>query len=346
MRTSVDDLVQQVLEIDNTPIAQATFSAAQIAQYLDFEMHNTIVPTVKKCNEEYFINTLSVVVGPDTPYVPIPSYAAGFALRDIYLYDTGTGSTTIGKINRINPDQIPYISGANTMFGGIFPTGMSQQYYFENNNIVFWPRLTNQFVCHVRYFKSPNHLMSPATVGGQITGKLASNMLQLDNVPSTWTTFTGVNRLQVDITTPTSPYNFRMYPDANPNPSSVVIGIPGIPIIAANVISVQPGFIVEVDADTWAAAQAGDFMWTTETCGFVQSLPFEAYELIKMRASMRILKAQGDLQNLNISAQMYNALQDDFVALITPKVQNMPEKIWNSSRLISSRGAGNRFPRF
>lgn len=345
MRVTVDDLVNKVLEIDNTPIAQGTFSIDQIVSYLDIELHNTIVPVVKKCNEEYFINTLTVPVNPDVRYITIPDTAAGFAVRDVYLYDTN--NTIIGKLNRVNPDQIPYMFGAFSVNGGGgFPSRSGQQYYIENNNIVFWPQLQQNFVARVRYFKAPNHLSVIAKAGGQVTGKLAGNQLQLDNVPLTWTTFSGVNALTIDATTPDSPYNFKMYPADNNANNGIAIGLPGSPVIKAPVINVSPGFIIEVDPATWAAVDTGDWIWENQKCGFVQSLPYEALELICMRASMRILKAQGDLQNLNISAQLYGALQDDFVHLITPKVQNMPQKVWNSAKLVGSRAQGRWIPRF
>jgi hypothetical protein len=60
---------------------------------------------------------------------------------------------------------------------------------------------------------------------------------------------------------------------------------------------------------------------------------------------MRILKAQGDLQNLQVSAQMFNAQADDYKHLISPKVENMPKKITRVPQLFN-RAAGKWGGRF
>jgi hypothetical protein len=330
MNVTAEELVQQILEIDNTPLNQATFSEEQIIKYMDQELHSVVVPITKSCLEEFFINVMTIDSMGELRYLTIPPDAAGFALRDIYIYDFQDNFRA--KCNRINPDQIPYLTAnlytfnLNSSYSGI------QYYYIENNNIVFWPSINVPCRIKVRYFKSPNHLMNSIQAGGRITGKAALNMLQLDNVPNDWTIFTGVNAITLDVTTPESPFNFRTYIQSVPTAGNA-IGTPGIPITNTPLISVSPGFTIEVDQATYDSVQVGDYVWRSGYCGFVQYLPFESYELIKVRASMRILKAQGDLQNLQVSAQLFNALADDYKQLISPKVQNAPKKITMGARL-------------
>ena len=71
-------------------------------------------------------------------------------------------------------------------------------------------------------------------------------------------------------------------------------------------------------------------------------MPWEALQLIKLRASMRILKAQGDLQSLGITAQLYNAAADDFAALISPKTENMPRKVVANNTVFGARRGWGR----
>src|SRR4249920_2727770 len=87
MNITCEELVTQIQEIDNTPLNQATFSEAQIIKYMDQELHSTIVPITKSCLEEFFINVLTIDTASQTTYITIPTDAAGFALRDIYIYD-------------------------------------------------------------------------------------------------------------------------------------------------------------------------------------------------------------------------------------------------------------------
>jgi hypothetical protein len=334
MNITVESMVEQVYEIDNTPLNQATFTEAQIIKYMDQELHNTIVPITKSCLEEFFISVLTLDVDPSSKFITIPSDAAGFALRDIYIYDFN--DNFLAKCNRINPDQIPYLSSNIFTFSFNMTYAGIQYYYIENNNIVWWPALTTPVRVKIRYFKAPNHLLKSTDAGGRITGKSSQLMLTLDNVPSDWVIFSGVNAIRLDITTGQAPFNFRNYLQTVPTTGNA-IGTPGVPITNTPLVSVSPGFVIEVDQATYDSAQVGDYVWKTGYCGFVQFLPNEALELIKLRASMRILKAQGDLQNLAISAQMFNANADDYKELISPKVTNMPKKITQGANL-TNRG--------
>lgn len=204
---TVDQLIADTIAIDNTPISQQTFSNDQIAKFLDEEMRNTVIPLFTKAREEYFVHTWAFPVDQSTTSFTIPPQTAGFRLRDIYLYDAS--DNFLSTLIRINPDQIPTQVG----FGGFnsFNTFTAPTYYVENNVIKFYPRLPVSGVLKVRYFKAPNHLGLYADCGGQVTGKLPGNVLQLDNVPSTWTTFSGSNAITVDATQTDSPYNFVQY---------------------------------------------------------------------------------------------------------------------------------------
>lgn len=316
IRKSVDDLIADVVALDNTPQSQSTFSNDQIAKFMDEEMRGAVVPLVVRLREEYFVIVAPYSVDPTTTRITIPAQAAGFRLRDIYLYDPYTGNFA-GKVNRINPDQIPY------MYGSAQTVGFAQvpTYYIENNDIIFYPPLKQSYTCKIRYFKAPNHLYTYASCTAQVLSKLGSNQVQMDNVPTgstavqDWASNTGVNATTLDVVTPQAPYNFRMSATT------------GLPLVAQTIVAVPGGNVLTLQSDTYNSIQAGDYLCTNDTCAFVQFLPFEAYELIKLRASMRILKAQGDPQNLGITAQLYNAAADDLTSLLAPKVENMPKKI-------------------
>ena len=313
---STDQLVLDILAIDNTPVSQQTFSQAQIVQYMDEELRGAIVPLFTKVRDEYFVHTWKFPVNPGDKGFTIPTQATGFRLRDIYLYDAN--DNFIAKFIRINPDQIPNMSGFN------MNTLSSQSYYIENNEIVFFPKLTMTGNLKVRYFKAPNHLGLSAECGGQITGLLGGNQLQLDNVPTSWTVFSGPNAVSIDMTTPYSPYNFVDFVQGTNL---------GQPVINSPLVSTTIGNIITVDNDTYASATVGSYIFENDRCSFVQFLPFEALQLIKLRASMRILKAQGDLTNLSVTAQLYNAAADDMTSLLTPKIENQPKVITPSGML-------------
>lgn len=308
---TVNQLVEDTVAIDNTPISQQTFSPERIVSFLDEEMRGAIIPLFTKAREEYFVHTMNIPVDPTFKGFTIPGQAAGFRLRDIYLYDDN-GNFRV-KFIRINPDQIP-------SFGWMPSTVLQPSYYIENNKIVIFPALSQTGIMKVRWFKAPNTLGLYEQVGGRVTAKLGAGLLQLDNVPATWTSPSGLNGIRADFTEQQSPFNFLEWDDGAPivNNELVTIDINAQQVTLGNM-------------DVYDRVSVGDYIWQTGYCGFVQFLPYEAYQLIKYRASMRILKAQGDLQNLAVSAQLYNAAADDVLNLISPKVENQIKRVTQSA---------------
>ena len=314
IRTTVDQLILDTKALDNTPTSQS-YSDTQIAKFLDEEMRGAVVPLVTRLREEYFVTVQKIAVDSSTKRVTIPSQAAGFRLRDAYLEDAD--GNYAGRLTRINPDLI---NQYRTI--GNFTQIYGQSYYIENNDLIFYPLLQTSCTLNLRYFKAPNHLYPYNTCTGQITAKLGSNQLQMDIVPTgssavkDWFNYTGVNAVTVDVITPDAPFNFRMSATT------------GLPLINLSMTSVTSGNVVTLSStDAYNSLQAGDYLSTNDTCAFVQFLPYEAYQLIKLRASMRILKAQADTQNLAVTAQLYNAAADDLSSLMAPKTENQPKKV-------------------
>jgi len=325
LNITVDQLIDDVLAIDNTPNSQITFSKAQVAKFMDEEMRNAVVPLFTRIREEYFVVTASYDVDALTKRISIPPQAAGFRVRDIYLYDQN--DNFVSKLNRVNPDDIPYMGGSAVM-NGVYalPT-----YYIENNDVVFYPALPGQFKCKVRYFKAPNHLYPYASCMARVTAKLTDTTVQVDSAPTgsaavvDWVTSYSTTKL--DVIKSETPYNFRFYANSS------------LPILAEPILAPVASNVVTLSAEAVASIEVGDYLCTSDTCGFVQFMPFEAYQLIKYRASMRILKAQGDPQNLAITAQLYNAAAEDLESLLAPKVENMPKKV-RPGGLIGRRSRG------
>jgi hypothetical protein len=325
LNITVDQLIDDVLALDNTPISQITFSKTQIAKFMDEEMRNAVVPLFTRIREEYFVITASYDVNALTKRISIPPQAAGFRLRDIYLYDVN--DNLVSKLNRVNPDNMPYMGAGGTL-SGVY---MLPTYYIENNDVVFYPALPGQFKCKVRYFKAPNHLYPYASCTARVTAKLTGTTVQVDSAPTgssavvDWVTAYSTTKL--DVIKPETPFNFRFYTNTS------------LPVLAVPMLAAATSNVVTLPADAVAAIEVGDYLCTSDTCGFVQFMPFEAYQLIKYRASMRILKAQGDPNNLAITAQLYNAAADDLASLLAPKVENMPKKV-RPGNLIGRSGRG------
>lgn len=332
-KVSVDELIDQTLRADNTPITEDSYSIYQVAKFLDLEFHATIVPMTVALMEEYLVTNSHFSIDANVNRITIPGNAAGFRVRDIYLFPQNTNNGGIKAI-RLNPDQLPYIvPGSNSSAGGYWGAGPS--YYIENNEIIFYPRLSQPYIARVRYLKSPNHLYPYASCTTQVLVKTPPNLFVLSSIPTglnedqtegLWTNNTGVNKTTFDVITPDHPFNFRR-------------GDSDLPLINQDILSIDTASnTISVSDEVYANTSIGDFLATTGTFGYVQFLPPEANNLLIHRASMRILKAQGDLQNLGVTAQLYNAAANDYSRLLTPKVENSNDKVSNFSSPI---GRGN-----
>lgn len=337
-RQRIDDIVAELQTIDNTPLTQQTFTTDVLIQFCDDALQDTVVPLITSAREEYFVQTYSSLIGPAAngglTMLTIPGESAGFRIRDVYMFDPGSGNTAMNwsftaKSKRINPDTIPYFS--NGVFYPIFLPSILPQYFIQNNILYFYPNLTQLWLAKMRVFKAPNHLVSYTKCAGQITSLLGGNQVTVDNVPQgtnippnlgglgDWTNNTGPNATTIDVLQQSMPFDFRTSAST------------GFILINKSIVAVS-GSTVTLDADTYASIQVGDFLVTSQCSPFIQYVPFEAHNLIKLLASMRVLKAQGDLANWSVSAQMYNQARTDFLNLITPKVENQPKKIGGGNR--------------
>jgi hypothetical protein len=339
-RITVDQMAAQILALDNTPNNQATYSTDQVIQWMDTEMRSAVVPLTIQAMEEFCIIVYPYNVDSTTLRLDIPGEAAGFRVRDLYLFDPGTGNFA-AKAKRINSDSIPYM--ANGLYFPVFLTSMLPQYYIENNSIIFYPQLTEPFLAKLRIFKGPNHLYAYNRCAGQVTALLGSNQVTVDNIPTAsngnnpvydWTQTTGPNPTTIDIIQSDSPYNFRYYTNPGPLPLTAPTNTPQqYPLVQQPIVAIDVATnTLTLNDNSYNNIQLGDFIVSTDTCPFIQFLPFEAYNLIELRASMKILKAQADLVNLGITGQLYNAAANDYLNLITPKVENMPKKIGGGNR--------------
>ena len=297
-RQRIDDLVVEILNNDSVPLSQQTFQTANIAQFADDSLQATVVPLITSCMEEYFVTTYSTEVGPTANTISIPGETAGFRVRDLYMFNLDSGNTDFNmdmtaRCVRINPDTRAAYAGSI-----MYPPNLAYQarpfYYIENNVLKFYPTLSNTWLAKLRVLKAPNHLVEYNRCCGQILSKIGSNQVTVDNVPQgssipvntgglgDWTLNTGPNATTVDVLQPEMPFNFRLSTST------------GFVLIGKSIVAVN-GVTITLDADTYASVQVGDFLVTNQCSPFLQYMPFEAYNLVKILTSMRILKAQARL---------------------------------------------------
>lgn len=296
----VDALITKALNLDNTPLSQQTFQAADIVEFMDDELQTNIVAEVNKVREEYFVTNYDVTVTSDTPYVDIPGESIGLALRDVFLTDS-TGNLT-GRCKRLDPDEIGTTTGGlSPAIPFSFPFAM-QRYYIANNRMFFTPRIQGTQNIRLRYFLHPNNLCLQANSGVILT-KNGGNQVSLNNADPVWVIGT-----QLDFLVPTIPFQFR--------------------VVAATITDIT-GFSITLDAASYAQVQVGDICAATTFAPVVQFFSRQVYPLLAQAVSTKILAAQADMEALQVSQAKYTQLLKNFISVISPKVQSDARAIKN-----------------
>lgn len=145
-------LIDAVKRKISFPIAQVTFSEADILAFADEEMFLAQVPSILQYHEEYFVYSNTVPLIANVSRYSIPSRAIGMKLRDVFYLSIGG---QLVEMTRINPDDKSFMQSK----GNSYPTPI--YYYLENNNLVVTPQVNENVVGSLvfSYYLRPNSLV-------------------------------------------------------------------------------------------------------------------------------------------------------------------------------------------
>jgi len=303
MQYDTFDLIARTKRMEAIPTNQQTFTEDDFVDLLNIEFQATIVPFIKKVNEEYFVKSKNYTITPSVSDIEIPNIATGLALRDVVWVNN---DGTFGKIARLTPEQV---SGYSFAFGGYY--GLSG-YYLRNNRIVFYPQNTSDGTVQVLFHRRPNDLCLPADTGRIISINTLTNEITLDNAPdtSTWTTGTLLCAIN-----PAVPFNF-----VGDNQSEE-------DITSSFAIVARSGFVITVDPSVTALLSVGDIFATKGQSPVPQYIPVEAHHLLCQSTAMRCLQNLGDRPGWEQAAKKYMQMEQDLQAIINPRVVGEPKKI-------------------
>jgi hypothetical protein len=159
------------------PTAQNLFSTQDFLDVLNETLKETIIPTVKSVNEEYFVTYTDTAFVSGTAAYDIPSAALGGALRNVTTVDS---SGEESKLSRIEPE---------TLGSGLRPNG----FYVQDNQVVVYPTPTQAGTLRMRYERRTNELVATSSAG-QVS-VVGATTVTLSTIPSSWTTSTKVDAI-------------------------------------------------------------------------------------------------------------------------------------------------------
>ncbi len=283
----VDQMVTDVRSEYITPNSQNLFQDNDIIKHLDKAMRSKIIPLVNSVREEYWVNLFDQPVTGQASYT-LPERSSGAMLRDIVFVDAQGNEI---ELTRLSPVQIK----STFPFGYQLPL-YTFGYYLQDDQVFLYPQqATNAtaYTLRMKYLRRPNNLVS-VTECGLIT-TVASNVITVDNIPTTWTTDTLFDIIQ----------NFPQFNSIDD----------GATITNIDTLTSQ---ITLTEAPTGLAV--GMYLCPT-LMSCIPQIPYECYDLLIAAGAARLARGIGDSQGLELANKNYEDISADFVKLVDPRVQ-------------------------
>lgn len=303
----VDDLKNEYI----TPTSQNLFEPEDIVKHLDKAMRSKIIPLINSVREEYWVNVYDQAVTGAASYT-IPQRSSGAMLRDVLFVDPQGNPI---ELTRLSPTQIK----TTFPYGSQLPL-YTFGYYLQDDQVFLYPRQAvnaTSYTLRMTFLRRPNNLTLVSNCGQILT--IASNVVTLDNLDSTWATTTTFDIIE----------NFPQF-----NSISDGQTITNINTITNEVTlsSVPTGLAV------------GMYVCPT-LMSCIPQIPYETYDILLAAGAVRIARALGDSQGLELALKGYEEASKDFVRLVDPRVQGGRKIISNRNNAYGFGNIGTPFLR-
>lgn len=292
---TVNNLVTSVRNRYIQPVSQNLFQDTDIVSLLDEEMRSYIVPLINSVREDNWTLNVDQAVTGASSYT-IPRRAAGGILRDVVFVDPS--GNEIAQ-TRLSPAQIK----ATFPFGYQLPL-YTFGFYLKYNLYMPYPQQAQNatgYTLRMKILRSPNNLTLTSNCAQILT--IASNVITVSSLDSTWTTSTLFDIIQ----------NFPLFVSISDD--TVVTNINTV-TNQITLSSVPTGLAVGM----WVCPQ---YM----TC--IPQMIYEAFPLLVQRGVLALARSLGDSQGTELAEKEYEKMKVAFLSFIEPRVQLSGKKIVN-----------------
>lgn len=293
----VDNLVTSLKNRGLPPTSQATFSLNQFIQILSEEMLTNIVPLIDSVSEEYFVTNYDQSYVTGQAVYSIPPRAVGGKLRDVVFVDA---SGLEIPLPRLRPEQIKQ-SG---VYGGYQPNLWG--FYLRNNQVVLYLSQATPTTAYptlrMKYVRRPNILTAAANAGQILSINTGTREVTLDNAGSGWTASSTFDVIE-----------------ANPQFSTVA---------EDQTVTNVAGFVLTFTTLPTGIA-VGNYVALSNYSPIPQ-IPVEAHLLLAQYGAAKVLEAMGDTAGMKTAITKANDMKEQFLGIITPRVEGSVIKIGSS----------------
>jgi hypothetical protein len=299
------ELIADVKQRASVPTNQNLITDTALIRFLDNKLKSDLVPLVISAREEYFVHTFDHAIttaSADTNEYKIPPRAIGMKLKDV----------TIVSSNGNDENPVPRLTYRDKALPAFTDYQRIWGFWVKANYIKLHIRTT--FIgdtLRLYYFRRPNRLVATSRAGEITNIDVPTKVVTLDNAPTDWTTNTTFD---------------------------VIKGEPGFHSVADDqTITNKTGFDLTFSSLP-DDMEVGDFVAEAGESPIPQ-IPWEGFPLLAQLGAIKILEALGDKTGWQVATQEYQVLRTEFLKLLSPRVDDQPQRIVARKGIWRTRGA-------
>lgn len=300
---STTERIASVKRRASVPTNQNLFLDSDFVKILSDGLIDTVLPMIMSVREDYFLTYQDTLVGAGVSSLNIPVRAVGGKLKDVVFVDPSTGNAT---------EDLPRLSYADISLYQPADYIKMRGFYVEGDKVKFFPPdIAEGKTVRLYYFRRPSRLVEVSATGKVVAINTTTKEVQLNNVPTTWTTSTELD---------------------------VIEGVPPFKSLADDVnVTLIAGFVLTfLTLPTGLAV--GDYIAEAMESPIPQ-IPFEAFGYLDQLGAVKVIEAVGTTEEVQKHAAMAQALEKKLFTMLTPRVDNAPQKIVSRNGLFrSARG--------
>lgn len=306
MAQVVESLLDSAKRRSFAPVSQKTFEDADLISMANEELRLSLVSSLVKVREDFFLTTETVSIKAGVANYAIPSRAIGNSLKSLfYVADSTTRPVELSLVD--SSDQGSYDATA----------AAPSAFYIEGDEIVLLPKpLMTQGSIVFSFAANPNELISTSSCA-KISASTTNTTTVTFTVDTDLTASFGVGTL-VDVLCATSPFKLWSY---------------RVPVVSVTATTIELNLTDVQDAAGTLLPEVGDYICPTGYANIPQ-IPVAYHVVLAQMVAIRMLEGIGDLNKQKKAEETLGRLMSEALELVLNRVQTSPKKISKRGRLM------------
>jgi hypothetical protein len=287
------------------PVAQNSFSDADLLSFATEEMRLKVVPSVLSVREEFYVTDYSTPLVANQSNYKIPYRAIGGRVRFVYLRQS---DNTVAPLAQLPIEDI-------IEYQSVVYSYQNSGFYIQNDELVVLPAIVGATSgsLSLKYYLKPNDIVELSR-GAQITA---------------------IDRNSGQITVASTPSNIAVNTEIDMIGSTGNFKTKGIDIPVLNVNTVTK--IITIDPVSIPSdLQVGDYLCTAGE-SVIPQVPAELQVMLAQAVACRVLEALGDTAGLQNANAKLTEMEGKLLTVIDSRVEAPSRKATNRNSFFRNR---------